>query len=93
MAESPQHDEGIRRDPPPSDPVANGTMPAAMAAALPPDEPPGVWARFHGLLVGPNSGLSVSAFYPSSGVLVLTITTQPAATSLATNGESSTAGG
>src|ERR1039457_148472 len=45
----PQHDDGIRIEPPPSDPVASGTMPDAMAEAAPPDEPPGLYARFHGL--------------------------------------------
>jgi hypothetical protein len=40
--ESPQHAEGIRIDPPPSEPVARGTIPLAMAAALPPDDPPGL---------------------------------------------------
>src|SRR5579863_9852716 len=57
---NPQHDDGIRMEPPPSDPVASGTMPAAMAAAAPPDEPPGLCARFHGLEVAPNGALSVS---------------------------------
>ena len=38
----PQHDDGMRIEPPPSDPVASGTMPEAMAAALPPEEPPGL---------------------------------------------------
>ena len=90
--DSPQQADGIRSDPPPSDPVASGTMPAAMAAADPPDEPPGVCSRFHGLRVGPNSGLSVSAFQPSSGVFVLPITTHPAATSRDTRIESSVAG-
>jgi hypothetical protein len=42
MPDRPQHEDGIRIDPPPSDPVARGTIPDAMAAALPPDEPPGV---------------------------------------------------
>ena len=42
MPDRPQADEGIRKDPPPSEPVASGTMPEAIAAALPPDEPPGV---------------------------------------------------
>ena len=68
-------------------------MPVAMAAALPPDEPPAVWSRFQGLRVGPNSGFSVSGFQPSSGVFVLPTTTHPAATSRATRGESSVAGG
>ncbi len=41
MPESPQHAEGMRMEPPPSDPVASGTMPAASAAAAPPEDPPG----------------------------------------------------
>ena len=36
MPESPQQADGIRMDPPPSEPVARGTMPAASAAAAPP---------------------------------------------------------
>ena len=41
MPERPQTAEGMRMEPPPSDPVARGTMPAASAAAAPPEEPPG----------------------------------------------------
>ena len=87
MPERPQHDDGMRIEPPPSDPVASGTMPAAIAAALPPDEPPAVCSRFHGFTVGPKTTLSVSAFHPSSGVLVLPTTTHPAATRRATRAE------
>ena len=36
-------------EPPPSPPVPSVTIPPATAAALPPDEPPGVSSRFHGL--------------------------------------------
>ena len=42
IPDNPQHEDGIRIDPPPSDPVPSGTMPAAIAAAVPPDEPPGL---------------------------------------------------
>ena len=52
----------------PTDPVANGTMPVAIAAALPPDEPPGERSRFHGLRLGGKSGFSVTARLPCSGV-------------------------
>jgi len=38
---TPQHDAGIRIEPPPSLAWAIGTNPAATAAALPPLEPPG----------------------------------------------------
>ena len=43
----------MRIDPPPSLAWANGTMPAATAAADPPLEPPGVRDVSHGLRVGP----------------------------------------
>ncbi len=72
-------DDGMRIDPPPSDPVASGTIPDASAADVPPDEPPGVRSRSHGLRVMPNVGLSVWGFRPNSGVLVLPTTIAPAA--------------
>ena len=64
-------------------PCATGTIPAATAAADPPDEPPGVRSRFHGLRVT-TSGVSVVAHASSSGVAVRPTTTAPAARSLAT---------
>src|SRR5690606_8342219 len=84
--------DGMRIDPPPSEPVASGTRPPATAAAEPPDELPGDRSVSHGFRVAPNTGFSVSAFQPSSGVLVLPTTTQPAARRRATSGESSVAG-
>src|SRR4051794_41891129 len=56
---TPQNDEGIRIEPPPSVPSANGTIPAATAAPEPPLDPPGVRSRSHGLRVSPYSALSV----------------------------------
>ena len=41
----PQHEAGIRIDPPPSLAWATGNIPAATAAAAPPLEPPGVRLR------------------------------------------------
>ena len=38
----PQQEAGIRIEPPPSEPCATGTSPAATAAAAPPDEPPAI---------------------------------------------------
>ena len=55
----PQKLAGMRTEPPMSDPSANGTQPLATAAPDPPDEPPAVRSRFHGLRVMPQSGLSV----------------------------------
>jgi len=49
----PQCDAGIRIDPPPSLPVANGTMPVATATAEPLLDPPAVRSRSQGLRVGP----------------------------------------
>src|SRR5262245_63481369 len=68
-------DDGMRIDPPPSDPVASGTIPEASAAEVPPDDPPGVRSRSQGLRVIPNVGLSVCGFRPNSGVFVLQETT------------------
>ena len=88
MPESPQQADGIRMDPPPSEPVARGTMPAASAAAAPPEDPPGPCSRLKGLVVGPKTALVVLADQANSGVLVLPTTTHPAARMRATKGMS-----
>ena len=56
---TPQNADGIRMDPPPSPPIEIGPIPAATAAPAPPDDPPGVRARSHGLEVRPLIGDSV----------------------------------
>src|SRR5690606_6165358 len=89
----PQALEGIRMEPPPSEPVARGTIPDARAAAAPPELPPALRSRSHGFRVAPKGTLSVWPFHPSSGVLVLPTTMHPAAFRRATSGESSVAGG
>ena len=71
-----------------SEPSANGTIAAATAAAAPPLLPPGVSRVSYGLRVGPKTGLNVCDPAPNSGVLVLPITTAPAALSSATCGAS-----
>ncbi len=76
---SPQHAAGIRIDPPPSEPVAHGTMPAATAAAEPPEEPPGVRAESQGLRVTPLAALAVHGKIISSGTFVIPIGIAPAA--------------
>ena len=68
----------MRIDPPPSLACANGTIPAATAAADPPDDPPGVRDRSHGLWVGPKASGSVVGMIPSSGELVRPTITRPA---------------
>src|SRR6202162_3403118 len=45
--------DGVRIDPPWSPPSAIGTSPAATSAALPPDEPPALWATLCGLRITP----------------------------------------
>ena len=83
----------MRIEPPPSDPVASGTSPPATAAAEPPDDPPGERSSAHGFRVAPNTGFTVSALCPSSGVFVFPTTTHPAARSRSTSGESVVAAG
>src|SRR5436309_5317635 len=75
---TPQHDAGMRIEPPPSLACAIGTSPAATAAAEPPLEPPVLRVVFQGLRDGPNSFGSVVGKMPYSGVLVLPTTTSPA---------------
>ena len=68
---TPQHDAGMRIEPPPSLACATGMMRAATAAAAPPDEPPDECAGFHGLRVGPCSRDSVVGISPNSGLALL----------------------
>src|SRR6185369_8561119 len=69
-------------------PTDSGPMPEATAAAVPPDDPPGVLAGFQGLRVMPVSGELVSPLQPNSGVVVLPSSTAPASRSRATEGAS-----
>ena len=78
---SPQHAAGIRIEPPPSLPCATGSIPAATAAAAPPDEPPGVRSRSQGLRVAPLWRGSVVGRIPNSGMFVVPTTTNPASRS------------
>ena len=65
-------------------PRPSGDMPAAIAADSPPEDPPGVRSRFHGLLERPVSRLSLSVEYENSGRFVLASRMPPAAFSRAT---------
>ncbi len=69
---------GMRTEPPMSDPSARATQPDATAAALPPDEPPGVRRGSYGLRVTPQSGLSVCRVWANSGVVVWPMMIAPA---------------
>ena len=71
----------MRIEPPPSLPCASGTIPAATAAAEPPEEPPGVRSRSHGLRVGPVKRGSVVGRIANSGRLVMPTITKPASRS------------
>ena len=51
--------DGLRMEPPMSEPSSSGVRPAARAAAAPPDEPPVVRVVSHGLLVTPKGWLKV----------------------------------
>ncbi len=67
----------MRSEPPPSLPCAIGTSPAATAAAEPPEDPPGVRSRSHGLRVGPVKRGSVVGRIANSGRLVTPTITKP----------------
>jgi hypothetical protein len=75
---SPQQDAGMRIDPPPSLAWAAGTIPAATAAAAPPEDPPAECVVRQGLRVGPNSTDSVDVVMPNSGDADLPKSTSPA---------------
>src|ERR687898_3107997 len=69
----------MRMEPTRSDPYWRKLIPAATAAAAPPEEPPGVRAGSHGLAVAPKSSLAVCPKSPSmKATLVLPTTTAPA---------------
>ena len=82
----PQNAAGMRTEPAPSVPTPSGPSPAATAAAVPPDDPPGVFVGSHGLRVMPVSGELVSPLHPNSGVVVLPMSTAPASRSRAVTG-------
>ena len=89
---SPHQAAGIRIEPAPSEPSAAPTSPAATAAPLPPEEPPGVRCRSHGLRVAPQVAVSVNGQMVNSGTLVLPMITAPASRSLRTTSASCSAG-
>src|SRR5947209_1812367 len=81
----PQKWAGTRIEPPPSLPTPPAEQPEAIAAASPPLEPPEEYSVFHGLLVLPESRLSVSYAIRNSGVLVLPSKIAPASRRRRTN--------
>ena len=91
MPNSPVSEQGMRTEPPPSVPSANGVTPAATLLTAPQLEPPGVFFRFHGLGVTPVSGLSPTALQPNSLVVDLPMMQAPCALTLSTDGASAAA--
>src|SRR5881296_3977805 len=75
----PQSDAGWRTDPPVSEPSATGTIPAATAAAEPPDDPPGTREVSQGFFTGPNAEFSFEEPIANSSQFVLPMITDPAA--------------
>ena len=69
---------GWRIEPPVSVPIASGASNAATAALEPPDDPPGIRPRSHGLCDGPNAEFSVDDPIANSSMFVLPSMTIPA---------------
>src|SRR6201999_1210008 len=82
---SPQHEAGMRILPPPSEAWANGTIPAATAAAAPPLDPPDVRSRAQGLRVGPQASGCAVGRLPISEVFVRPAMPSPADLNRATS--------
>src|ERR1044071_3779086 len=75
---TPQSEAGGRTEPPVSEPSATGTIPAATAAAEPPDEPPETRVVSHGFRTGPNAEFSFDEHIANSSQFVFPMTTAPA---------------
>src|SRR5262245_40966724 len=76
---TPQQLAGWRMEPPVSDPRARGARRAATAAALPPEEPPGMRPGSQGLRVVKKAEFSVEEPMANSSRFVLPMRTAPAA--------------
>ena len=72
---------GWRIEPPVSVPIAHGASPAATAAALPPEDPPGTRSRSHGLRTGPKAEFSLEDPIANSSWLVFASSAAPASLS------------
>ena len=81
---TPQSAAGWRIEPPVSVPIAQGAVPAATAAAEPPEEPPGTRVESQGLVTGPKAEFSFDEPIANSSWLVLPSTGAPAACRLRT---------
>src|SRR4249920_2001939 len=74
---NPQQLAGMRIEPPPSVACAIGSMPAVIAVAEPPLEPPALYSGFQGFRVTPKSRDSEEVDRPNSGLWVLPKMTRP----------------
>src|SRR5687768_11522791 len=81
---TPQNEAGCLTEPPVSEPSAMETIPAATAAAEPPDEPPGTRVGSTGFFVGPYALFSVDEPIANSSQLVFETTRAPASLSFFT---------
>src|SRR5438477_7133072 len=79
MPTIPHRAAGWRIEPPVSVPRAHSARPAATAAALPPEEPPGTRSRSHGLSTGPKAEFSFDEPIANSSWLVFASSPAPAA--------------
>ena len=65
---TPQCDAGFRIEPPVSEPNVKSARSAAIAAAGPEDEPPGISSGFVGFFVGPKAEVSPDAPHANSSM-------------------------
>src|SRR5579859_988946 len=89
---TPHSADGMRIEPPVSEPIAQSHIPHATATAEPPDEPPATRVGSCGLSTSPWCGLVEVTPYANSCRLVLPATTDPKDRSRWTTGASSAAG-
>ncbi len=78
MPVTPHSDAGWRIEPPVSVAVAAGARRAAIAAAEPPEEPPGIAVLSHGFLTGPKNEFSLEEPIANSSQFNLPSVTMPA---------------
>ncbi len=84
MPVTPQNEAGWRIEPPVSVAVAAGARRAAMAAAEPPEEPPGTARLSHGFFTAPKAEFSFDEPIANSSQLSLPSVTMPACANLLT---------
>src|SRR5579883_854160 len=81
---TPHQADGVRIEPPWSPPSAISTSPAATSAALPPDDPPALYAGSCGFRIGPVAHVWLPAEKHRSSHAALPATTAPASSTRVT---------